>query len=665
MAVRVDHPFFGKRLAGSFVFSLIFFSVLVLRLWYLQCINGGYYRDQSENNRTRTVRTIAPRGTFYDRENRIVVKNRPSFSVALMREDVQDLDYTIAELARLTGPITGRTEESLRKQLNSTQKHRHFEPQEIIPDATFEELARIRANSYRLPGVIVEVAPTRSYPFSTMASQLFGYVREISKAQLDESALRTAQYRPGDLIGQSGVERTFESYLQGTSGYVQVEVDAMGNRKSELGIVDSSPGNDVQLTIDLDLQRIAEEALEGKRGAVVVLDPKSGEVLALASAPSFDANVFSGAMLAEEWQKISQNKDHPLRNRAIGEVYPAGSTFKLILTVAALAEKKITPSTVLNCPGYYMFAGRPYRCHKRTGHGAVDLKHALAVSCNAYYYQVGQMLGIDTINRYAEMLGLGTVTGIDIPGEKQGVVPSTTWKLKALGERWYPGETVSASIGQGYVAITPLQMAVAAATIANGGTVYRPHVVRQIVNPASGKTIDFSPEVLRRLPVGESVWPQVRDLASGVVNLKEGTGTKAALPGILVAGKTGTAQVAALGKDSNPDLNDHAWFVAFAPKDDAKIALAIIVENGGHGGSTSAPIARLIFEKFFRKLGMLPPEPIVEPTGDGAGTPEDESSESVEIPAQEAHLDAPVGDASVSGAADGAGTVTATRGETG
>jgi len=606
MSITAEHSVFGRRLTLAAVVLNVVLLLIGVRLWYLQCFKGAYFRDLSENNRTRTIRTLAPRGTIYDRDGKILVRNRPAFSIALVTEDIPDIKKTLITIAE----ITGRDVKELEQRFESQRKGSPFEPKVLLADVSREELARIRVNSYRLPGVTVNVVPTRLYPFEGIGAQLYGYPREIMKAQL--VSLKSEGYAMGDLIGQTGLEKEWEKYLRGQNGFVRVEVDAMGNRKKELGIYESKPGNDLYLTIDLDLQQAAQQALGEHKGAVVAIDPNSGEILAMVSAPSFDANIFSGEMQPQEWRDVSQNKARPLKNRTISDTYPPGSTFKVPTTLAGLAEGKITPNTVLNCPGYYFFAGRRYHCHKRTGHGPVNLLKALTVSCNSFYFQLGEMLGVDTIHRYATMLGLGKPTGIDLLGESSGLIPSSEWKIKTYGEKWYPGETLSVAIGQGYVNVTPIQMATAFATIANDGKLFRPYVVKRIVDRQNGGEQVFNPDLLSQLSVPTKYFEQVKELLLNVVESKEGTGQRAKIEGIKVGGKTGTAQVSALGRGVSDAFQDHAWFVAFAPVDNPQIAVATIVENAGHGGVAAAPVVRQVMEKFFRKKGMIPEE--VAPT---------------------------------------------------
>jgi penicillin-binding protein 2 len=612
MAARGTNVFFGKRLFIASAFVCFILGAITIRLWYLQGLRGSYYRDLSENNRTRTIRTAAPRGIIFDRNGNVLVGNRPAFDVALLLEDVPDVDKTIEDIAN----IVGRDINELRESFNNRKPSRPFEPKVLLGDASFEELSKVKANAYRLPGVIVNIAPRREYPHDALGSQTFGYVRKISKQQL--LAKRDNGYFSEDVVGKAGIERQLESELRGKHGAVRVEVDAVGNRRGELGIVDYLPGKDVHLTIDLDVQRVADEMLLGQKGAVVAIDPRNGEVIAIASAPGVDGNFFSRAFSGEEWKEVALNKSRPLQHRAIGEVYPPGSTYKLLVGLAALEEKVITPRTEFKCPGHYLFAGRRYHCHKRSGHGTVNLKKAIRESCNSYYYQLGQLLGVEAMHKYSMLLGLGAPTGIALPGEKKGIVPSKEWKLNYHGERWYPGDTIPVSIGQGYLAVTPIQMAVSMAAIANDGTVFKPMLIRKIVDRVDGKEEEFSSEVVRTVPIDARL---IRKYAVGVVEHQKGTGGRARIEGVSVGGKTGTAQVSALGKGEGiKELQDHAWFVAFGPAEKPSIAIAVIVENGGHGGSTAAPIAKEVMETYFRKIGVLPEQTLVSAKSEEKGS---------------------------------------------
>ena len=369
-------------------------------------------------------------------------------------------------------------------------------------------------------------------------------------------------------------------------------------------------------------------------------------MLALASAPTFDPNIFSGKIVAQDWEQVATDRQKPLSNRAISSKYPPGSTMKLFLATAGLAGKKISPQTELNCPGYYMFGGRAYKCHKHSGHGSVNMEKAITVSCNAYFYQLGQLLGIDGIEKYTRPFGFGSVTGIELPGEDPGILPSPDWKKQVRGERWYPGDTLPVSIGQGYLNVTPIQMAVAISALANGGTVYRPTLVKRIVDHQTGEVHENLPQVVRNIPFDKSVFDTIRTFAVGVVNDPHGTGKRAAIPGIAVAGKTGTAQTSVLGKESQGEqFKDHAWFISFAPAENPMIAMAIIVENSGHGGEFAAPISKRVMETYFRKLKMIPeegqeqkqpPDEIVEPEEEVEDQEFDTQMQEAEIQASEA-----------------------------
>lgn len=590
---------FASRVRIAALIGYTILALIIFRIWYLQGLSGAYYRDLSENNRIRTLRTTPARGAVFDREGRLLVGNRPAFNVALLLEDTPDVSETL----KILSEVSGRSLEEIERRFRS-KKNRPFEPKVVIPDISREELAKIKVNSFRLPGVIIDTVPTRSYPHETLASQALGYAREISRGELK---LRRASYRRGDYIGKSGLEREWEDVLRGKSGVVQLEVDAMGHRRKNLGIVDYTPGKDVYLTIDLDLQEAASAAFDGRRGALVALDPRSGEVLALVSSPSYNANIFTGEMLIEDWELVERDADRPLRNRAIADSYPPGSTFKLLMAVAGLTEGLITAESESHCPGYHVFGRRRYRCHKRQGHGKVNLREAIRMSCNVFFYELGLKLGVERIEQYARLFGLGEKTGIKLSGEEPGIVPSKKWKKKVYGERWYPGDTVPVTIGQGYLTVTPIQMANAMAILANGGKHYKPSLVYKVVDPnKENETIQYRPQLLNSGALSPRALEIVKEMAADVVQHERGTGRRAAIPGVEVGGKTGTAQVSSLRSGAKGErFKDHAWFIAFAPVEQPTIALAVIVENAGHGGVEAAPVARAVLEAYFGKRGML------------------------------------------------------------
>lgn len=602
-ALLPQHPFFGWRLAGFGLFAFLALCSIAFRLWYLQWLHGGYYRDMSENNRTRRIRTVAPRGEIFDRDGKLLVGSRPAYDIGLILEDVPDLNTTIERLSR----ILGRDKSVLQSKLSDEKRtKRAFEPKLIAQDVSREELARLKVNSYQLPGMLVSVSPARYYPQDSLGAALFGYSREINKEQLDR--LSGDGYLGGDLIGQAGIEKSWEKYLRGVNGYEVIEVDAMGVRRGGIGEIQATQGRALHLTIDLDLQHAAERALAGRKGAVAAVNPQTGEVLALVSSPLLNANIFSGVMDRNVWSSIIKDPNKPLKNRAITETYPPGSTFKLLSAVAGLSEGKINADTAFSCPGYYMFAGRPFQCHKKGGHGRTSLHDAIMLSCNVYFYHLGQMLGIEGLTKIGREFGFGEKTGINLPGESAGVLPSIEWKRRQFGERWWPGETISVAIGQGYWAVSPLQMAMAIAALTNGGILYEPNLVSKIVSRTNGEVIEYTPRIKHRLTVKQEALTAVKNLAVDVVNAQRGTGKRAKLPGILVGGKTGTAQVKALGKAGSQDTNDHAWFVAFAPQENPSIAMAVVVENAGKGGQFAAPVAREVLAVHFRKLGFEIPD---------------------------------------------------------
>ncbi len=606
-SARIDTGF-GFRLRLACVFGYAVFSLMVLRLWYLQCLHGSFFRDRSENNRTRLIKTVAARGSLFDRDGRILVGSRPSFNIALMLEDVPDKDQTLEELAK----ILDRPVAELKARLKAG-KSRPFEPKIVVADVSRAELARVKSRSYRLPGVIVDVAPMREYPFEDMASHIFGYTREISKKELAEFG---DSYERGDLVGKSGIEKVREVNLKGDNGFIRIEVDAGGRRRKELDIHHYEKGSDLHLTLDLDLQLAAEKALEGKRGAVIAVDPTSGDILAMVSAPSYDANIFSGEMDSNSWRGLTGDPEKPLTNRALSSSYPPGSTFKLITAVAGLAEGLVKSDTYVDCPGYFKFGKRRYRCHKRSGHGLVNMRQAITMSCNAFFYNLGVQLGIDKLTEYGKMFGFGETTGISIQGEKTGILPSRRWKKDVIGEQWWPGDTIPVTIGQGYLSVTPIQLAMAMTALASDGTLYEPRLVRKVSNKKTGKVVDLPVRIAGVVPLPAELLGKVRKMSADVVQNKKGTGRRAQVPSVEVGGKTGTAQVARLSrnnkKSKNELLQDHAWFVSYAPVAAPEIVLAIIVENSGHGGVAAAPISKLVMDEYFIKKGVITRQDVID-----------------------------------------------------
>jgi penicillin-binding protein 2 len=589
---------FRRRLAITVGIVVVLFSLTLVRLWNLQIAEGEQYRSLSEHNRIRLRRVRATRGVILDRNGEVVVDNRPSFDLVLVPEDAQDVPRTIATLTRLLGPEAG----DLGAIVAAARNRPPFEEIVLLRDLDWERTVKIETHQFELPGVSVQVGPRRTYPFGEMAGHLFGYVGQVNQRELESRA----GYHLGDLIGKAGVERQWEDYLRGIDGGQQIEVDALGRKLRVLSEVPETPGHNLVLTLDRELQLAAEHALGEQAGAVVAIDPRNGEVLAMASRPAFDPNVFARGIRHDEWQALTEDERNPLRSRALQGTYPPGSTFKIVMAAAALEEGVVNPFTRLYCSGGLRFGNRTFRCWRRGGHGSVNLHDALVYSCDVFFYQVGQRLGVDTIAEYARRFGLGAVTGIGFEHEGEGIIPDRNWKQARFGEPWYPGETLSVAIGQGYVTATPLQMANLTAALANGGTVLRPRVVQR-AETGAGEVV-FADQ---SLPIGDlglkkSTVRQIREALFGVVNSPRGTGARAKLAGVEVGGKTGTSQVRRLGKNRDithgipRQFRDHAWFVAFAPVANPEIAIAVLVEHAGEGGGkVAAPIARTVLARYF------------------------------------------------------------------
>ena len=585
--------------------------LLVSRLWFLQLEEGPSFRERSERNRLRFQRVPAPRGKLYDRMGRPLVDNLPSFNVVFRPEYIPDLDQTLSELARHLPDLQIVPAEGV-------FLHDPRRPADagivVARDVDWPTVLAVEFSHHNFLGVSIEARSKRAYATGNLAAHLLGYVGEVSQRELDQSA----RYRRGDIVGKFGIEKIWDEALRGRNGGRQIEVDASGKHLAIIEELPSQTGHSLVLTIDVDLQKEAEDALDGRPGAVVVLDVSNGEVLALASTPTFDPRVFALGISAKEWRALRDDPLHPMTNRAIQGQYPPASTFKIISALAALAEGVITPDTPVYCPGYMQMGRRRFRCWRQRGHGSVDLRRALAESCDVYFYQLSRRLGIQTIATYARLFGLDEPLGIGLPYEAGGIIPDQAWKQQQIGEPWYQGETVSVIIGQGYVTTTPLQMAAVAAAVANGGTVYRPRVVKQVIT-ATGEVVESqSPEVVSRTGIDAEHLRVITEGMIDVVHEVYGTGRRAQVPDIRVAGKTGTAQVISGRGGSSLQvarhLRDHAWFVAFAPADAPKIAVACLLEHAAHGGGkVAAPVVQKVLSAYFslarerkEKVGVRP-----------------------------------------------------------
>jgi penicillin-binding protein 2 len=588
----------------GFAFFLIF-----IRLWSLQVIKGSELQHLSENNRIRLLENPADRGMLLDRKGRILAHNRPSFEVYLVPEDVKANPEVLIKI----GEMLNMTPDEIGEKIKAQKRRAPFKPVKIKSDIDWNELALLESNRVHLPGLIVDVRPRRAYDCGDLGSHLIGYLGEVDENELRQS--KEAPYRMGALIGKYGVEYRWENDLRGVDGGRQIEVDALGREIKPLGMVEPFPGNNLFLTIDLDLQKTAEEAYQDKNGALIAMDPKTGRILAMVSKPSFKPEIFVRNILPEEWKSLVENPYHPLTNKGIQGQYPAGSIFKIVTAMAGLESGVITPNTQFNCTGAFPYGNRDFRCWKEGGHGTLSLHRAIVESCDIYFYQVGLKVGVDLIAHYANEFGLGKPTGISLPHEKPGTVPSSSWKKKRFGVPWYSGETLSFSVGQGYLSTTPLQLLMLISGIANGGNLYIPQVVEKVEDIYGNEFKEYPPVELGRADVSEKTLRIIQEALRGAVNDPHGTGSACSLKEVKVAGKTGTAQVVTMPEDfKRGEMNriplkfrDHAWFVAYAPFEDPKISVVVLVEHGGFGASAAAPIAKKVIEKY---LDLKPSPPL-------------------------------------------------------
>jgi len=587
-----------QRLPLLAVFIILFAIVLFFRLWYLQVVKGADYQLLAESNRIRPVKLRPPRGVIYDRHGKPMVENVLTFDLSLVPEDSSFIDETIRKLA----PIVHMKPEAIRKALDDAEDVRgKYEPVKIVEEAPWDEVASVEARQDDLAGVIVEPEHRRHYPYGGMASHQFGYIGKVSQAQKKQEQADT-----GLLIGQGGLEKIYDKLLRGTAGRRMIQVNAAGVKVKDLGIEEPKPGTDLYLTLDLDVQRAAEDGLGARAGAVVAMDPNSGEVLALVSHPTYDPNLFPRGIAPKDWVRLSNDPGHPLYNRAIQSVYPPGSTFKIVVSLAGLDSGKIDPSDTVTCTGSLRTGRKVFRCWKKGGHGTVDFHKGLVESCDVYFYTMGDRMGFDFVAEYARKLGLGSKTDIALPDEKAGLVPTAAWKRDKVHEPWYPADNFMNSIGQGFLQVSPIQAAQMIGAVANGGVFYQPLLLKRTRNRETGAEQVFEPKEKRRAVFDPEALAEVRSALLGVTSEAGGTAHGAATPLAPVAGKTGTAQVIAqkvAGGKLTESTQDHAWFVAYAPANDPKIAVAVVVEHGGHGGAAAAPVAKKVIEEYLRHAG--------------------------------------------------------------
>lgn len=602
---------FQLRLVVSIGFVLVLLAILLVRFFYLQLLRHNYYQTLAESNRIAVVPIVPNRGLILDRNGLVLARNYSGYTLEINQNKVTDVEATINDLSGLV-TITNKDRKRFKKLL--AESH-NFETLVIRNRLSDEEVARFAAQQYRFPGVEIKARLFRDYPLGEKTSHLIGYIGRINDtevSQLEESDL-SANYRGSDYIGKTGLEQSYEADLHGTTGIEQVEVDANGRAVRMLSLTPPVSGNTLVLSIDAKLQEIAEQSFGDFRGALVAIDPNNGEVLAFVSKPGYDPNPFIDGIDPQSWDELNNSPDVPLNNRALRGQYPPGSTIKPFMALAGLNFHTRTPEQTITDTGVYYLPGssRQYRDWKVGGHGLVNMFKAIQMSCDTYFYGLATELGIDNIFNFLTRFGFGQKTGIDLEGETSGLLPSQEWKMKRYQQIWYPGDTVSVGIGQGYTLVTPMQLAFATATLANNGVAYKPHLVKEVRSSRSNEDRFIAKGPLYDLNIPPAQLDLVRR-AMVAVTQPGGTAVYASLGAPYhIAGKTGTAQVIAMkqgekydAEDVGERLRDHAWFIAYAPAENPQIALAVLVENGGHGGTTAAPIARKVMDYYL--LGKVP-----------------------------------------------------------
>ena len=613
-----DLYYFRLRLTVAGSIALLLFLILLTRFAYLQVVQHDHYKTLAEQNRISIVPLVPNRGLILDRNGVPLAHNYTAFTLEIIPSKIKSLEQTITQLSSLM-EITAKDRKRFKKLLDES---RNFESLPIRTRLNDVEIARFAANRYRFPGVEIKARLFRHYPQGEITSHAVGYIGRINDADLErlESSGRLANYRGTNYMGRAGLEQSYERELHGTTGFEEVETDAGGRAVRTLSRTPPTSGNNLTLHLDLKLQQVAEQALGNFRGAVVAIEPKTGGVLAYLSKPGFDTNLFVDGIDTQNWELLNNSLDKPLINRVMHGQYPPGSTIKPFMALAGLELNKRTPSFGINDPGFFTLPGNShrYRDWKAGGHGFVDLHKSIVISCDTYYYGLAVDLGIDNIFNFLSHFGFGKKTGIDIEGERSGLLPSQAWKLRRVKQKWFVGDTVSVGIGQGYSLATPLQLAVATATLANQGIQMQPLLVRQVQNAKSAAVTLLAPNIVYNLPIKPENMELIRNAMIDVTR-PGGTAARAAAGApYVMAGKTGTVQVVAIKQGEKyiesrvaERHRDHALFVAYAPADNPKIALAILVENGGHGGSTAAPIARALFDYYL--LGKLPARAVTAP----------------------------------------------------
>ncbi len=626
--IQADLSRFRLRVLIIAIVVVVAFGLVAARLVYLQVFRHEDLAEQAESNRTAIVPIVPNRGLILDRNGVVLATNYSAYTLEITPSRVADLEQTIDALSKVVD-IHPRDRRRFKK---LQEESKSFESLPIRTRLTDEEVARFAAQRFHFPGVEIKARLFRNYPFGELASHVIGYIGRINQSEKEriQESEDAANYRGTDYIGKLGVEQSYETQLHGTTGVEEIETSAGGRAVRRLASTPATPGNTVVLSIDIKLQKLVEDLFGERRGALVALDPKTGEVLAFVSKPTFDPNLFVDGIDQENWQELNESLDKPLLNRALRGTYPPGSTYKPFMALAALETGKRTPQQTIQDPGYFMFGNHRFRDDKEGGHGTVDMYKSIVQSCDTYYYVLANDMGVDLMHDELQKFGFGAFTGIDIQGEVRGLLPSTEWKRKAYKrpeqQKWYAGETISLGIGQGYNNFTMLQLALATGVIANDGIKMKPHLVKEVVDVVTRT----SRETLREIKAEAIADPKniavIRNALVGVNT--EGTGATAFRgAGYVAAGKTGTAQVVAIKQNEKYNaarmaerLRDHALYMAFAPADKPKIALAMVVENAGFGGAMAAPIARRVFDYWL--LGQSPtPEDMAAVQKGQAGPP--------------------------------------------
>ena len=586
---KITGDFIKKRLNNLFILIIICFAVLIVNLWYLQIIKGQEYEQRAINNCIRSLVEEAPRGEIFDKNGNLLITNRPAVNFTVIPAEIEDYNIVSRQLSSIM-----LLEESYLINKFEQLKQRPFQAQTVVRDLEKEQIIAVEEQKYKFKGTLLTVQPERKYLYQDLAAHLLGYVNEISEEELQSSNYQ--HLSGGDIVGKSGIEKYYDAYLRGTKGSKEVEVDALGREVLTLKSVEPIAGNDIYLTIDSKLQLYIQELMAGLKGTAIITEANSGKILAMVSQPGYDPNLFTQQISTEQWQGIVNSKDNILCNRSIQGVYPPGSVFKLITAIAALEEGAVGLNDRIYCPGSFKLGDSTFKCWRETGHGNQSFLDAISNSCNVFFYNMGQRLGIDKLNHYATMFGLGEKTDIDLPGELTGLVPSQEWKRRTFNQVWFPGDNINLAIGQGYLLTTPFQIHNMLCIITNDGNVYRQYHVDRIVSQSGDVIKRYEPEIIRKVNVSADTFRVVKEGMKKVV--EEGTGFNARIEGLSLAGKTGTAQ--------NPQGENHGWFVGFAPFQNPEICITVFVEHGGDGSQSAAPIAGEIIKYYFlQKNGQI------------------------------------------------------------